>query len=206
MRTSYSASWKILTVLWILEDRREAAEVQVGEGVDEPVLAAGGDLDQADLVPVAEEGVGLRVDRDGVVAVDGLEEAAAARPRSAPAWEGGGLRSAGPWADHTTSAPPHASASAPRGCHRRRRPPDRRHHGARPWGGTNEAGQPAAPTAGDWGQAQRRPSGRPSCKPGGGPNEGRPACPVGRSGADARAPSAVSGRALKGRDGEDDGT
>ena len=56
MSTSYSASWNTFRTRGP-QDLPETLEVEVREGVDEPVLAPHGHLEEADLVLVAVEGV-----------------------------------------------------------------------------------------------------------------------------------------------------
>jgi hypothetical protein len=52
------------------EDLEEGLKIEAGEGVDEEVALIEGNLDEAEFLEVAMKAVGLRIDCDGVEAVE----------------------------------------------------------------------------------------------------------------------------------------
>src|SRR5205823_129825 len=59
----------------VAEEVAEAAEVELAQRIDDEVLAGNGYLDEADLVEVGVQGVGLGVDRDDAALRDALQGA-----------------------------------------------------------------------------------------------------------------------------------
>jgi len=50
------------------EELVEGLEIEAGEGIDEEIVLAVGDLDEAELLEVAMEAIGLGIHGDGVEA------------------------------------------------------------------------------------------------------------------------------------------
>ena len=76
IRMSYSPSWKTLVFWPSASTRPSGVDVQARERIDQEVVAADADLDQADLLAVVEERIGLGVEGDLALALEPLEQRA----------------------------------------------------------------------------------------------------------------------------------